>query len=127
MKRPHKNWLEWSVFAASAVIVSTVLGYLGWCALQDHDTPPDLRIFTGAAIAGANSHRVPVMVRNVGESTAESVVIEVLLMRGKEEVESAELDLPFVPRQSEREGWVTFRHDPRCCTLESRAVGYETP
>ena len=127
MKRPHKNRLEWSVFAGSTIVVVAVLAYLGWCAFHDRDTPPDLHIFTGAAIAGPRSFRVPVVVRNDGQSTAESVHIEVLLMRGTEEVDHAELDLPFVPRQSEREGWVTFRHDPRCCTLESRATGYESP
>lgn len=128
MNRPHKNALEWSVFAASAVVVVAVLVYLGWSAIHDSQTPPDLRIFTGAAIAAAaDTYRVPVVVRNDGQSTAESVRIEVLLLRGGEEVERAELELPFVPRQSEREGWVTFHHDPRCCTLQSRAVGYETP
>ena len=127
MTRPHKNRLEWSVFAGSAIVVVAVLAYLGWCAIHDRDTPPDLRIFTGTPIASTNSYRVPVVVRNDGESTAESVHIEVLLLRGAEEIERADLELPFVPRQSEREGWVTFHHDPRCCTLQSRAVGYETP
>ena len=129
MTRPHKNRLEWSVFAASTLVVVAVLGYLGWCALDDRGTPPDLRIFTGAVVSAshAGAYRVPVVVRNDGHSSAESVRIEVLLMRGAEEVDRAELSLPFVPRQSEREGWVTFRHDPRCCTLQSRALGYEAP
>ncbi|HEX8408705.1 MAG TPA: hypothetical protein VF883_07570 [Thermoanaerobaculia bacterium] len=127
MTRPHKNRLEWSVFAVSAIVVVAVLAYLGWCAIHDQQTPPDLRIFTGAAVAAADTYRVPIVVRNDGESTAESVRIEVLLMRANEEIERADLELPFVPRQSEREAWVTFRHDPRCCTLQSRAVGYETP
>lgn len=127
MTRPHKNRLEWSVFAASAVVVVAVLVYLGWSAIHDRRTPPDLRIFTGTTVAAADSYRVPIVVRNDGQSTAESVSIEVLLLRGNEEIERADLELPFVPRQSEREGWVTFRHDPRCCTLQSRAVGYEAP
>lgn len=127
MTRPHKNGLEWSVFVASAIVVVAVLAYLGWSAIHDQQTPPDLRIFTGTAIAAADTYRLPIVVRNDGQSTAESVRIEVVLLRGKEEVERAELELPFVPRQSEREAWVTFRRDPRCCTLQSRAVGYETP
>lgn len=127
MTRLHKNRLEWSVFTGSAIVVAAVLAYLGWCAVHDQQTPPDLRIFTGTAIAAADTYRVPIVVRNDGQSTAESVRIEVLLMRGAVEVDRAELELPFVPRQSEREGWVTFRNDPRCCTLQSRAVAYETP
>lgn len=123
MKRPHKNGLEWSVFFLSAALVLAILGYLVYAATQNRDSPPDLRITTGAP----QSHRVPVTVRNHGDSTAESVRIEVLLLRGEEEVERAELDLPFVPHQSKREGWVEFRHDPRRCTIATRALSYETP
>jgi uncharacterized protein (TIGR02588 family) len=123
MKRPHKNGLEWSVFFLSAALVLAILGYLVFAAVQNRDSPPDLQITTGTP----RSHRVPVTVRNEGDSTAESVRIEVLLMRGSEEVERAELDLPFVPHRSKREGWVEFRHDPRCCAVVTRAVGFTSP
>lgn len=122
-----KNVLEWSVFAASALIVLATLGYLGASALREKKTPPDLRVLVGAPGMHMGVHRVPILVRNTGASTAESVLIEVVLRRGEEEVERAELDLAFVPRQAEREGWVTFRNDPRCCAMVARAVGYETP
>ncbi len=127
MKHPQKNWLEWSVFAMSLCIVLASLGYLGVSALREKRTPPDLRISAGTAIGGAGGYRVPIVIRNAGHSTAATVHVEVLLLRGDEVVESAELDLPFVPRQSEREGWVTFRHDPRCCAVVTRAVSYESP
>ncbi|HEV7239473.1 MAG TPA: hypothetical protein VGQ36_09550 [Thermoanaerobaculia bacterium] len=127
MKPPQKNWLEWSVFAISLCIVLASLGYLGISAMREKNTPPDLRIFAGAPSESAGVHRVPLLIRNAGDSTAASVRIEVLLRRGDEVVESAELDLPFVPRKSEREGWVTFRQDPRCCSVVTRAVSYESP
>lgn len=127
MKKPAKNWLEWTVFLASTIVVLAVLGYLAAKALTEKKTPPDLRIEAGAAIARDGVHRVPLLVRNVGGSTAESVVVEAVLRRGEEEVERAELELMFVPRRSEREGWVTFRHDPRCCSIVTRAVSYEEP
>jgi uncharacterized protein (TIGR02588 family) len=127
MNIPKKNRLEWSVFAASTIIVLAALGYLGVSALRAEKTPPDLRLLVGTPGRHAGVHRVPILVRNIGESTAESVLIEVVLRRGEEEVERAELDLAFVPRKSEREGWVTFRNDPRCCAMVTRAVGYETP
>ena len=127
MKQPMKNWLEWSVFAMSLGIVLASLAYLGVSAVRENNTPPDLRIFAGVPSESAGVHRVPLLIRNAGASTAESVRIEVLLLRGDEVVERAELDLPFVPRKSEREGWVTFRHDPRCCAVVTRAVSYESP
>ena len=127
MSIPKKNVLEWSVFLASAIIVLATLGYLGVSAIRGDKSPPDLRVLVGTPVWHAGVHRVPIVVRNLGESTAGSVHIEVVLRRGEEEVERAELDLAFVPRKSEREGWVTFRNDPRCCAVVTRAVGYERP
>ena len=127
MKHPKKNWLEWSVFAISLAIVIASLVYLGVSAVREEETPPDLRIFAGSPSESGGVHRLPLLIRNVGTSTAESVQIEVLLMQGDEVVERAELDVPFVPRKSEREGWVTFRRDPRGCEVVTRAVSYESP
>jgi uncharacterized protein (TIGR02588 family) len=127
MKKPAKNGLEWTVFIASALVVLAVLGYLATKALTEKKTPPDLRIEAGAAIAQNGSYRLPLLVRNTGGATAESVIVEAVLLRGGEELERVQLALSFVPRRSEREGWVTFRHDPRCCMLETRAVSYEEP
>jgi uncharacterized protein (TIGR02588 family) len=127
MKKPAKNGLEWTVFIASSMVVLAVLGYLATKALTEKETPPDLRIETGAVIARDGSYRVPLLVRNTGGATAESVVIEAVLRRGEEELERAQLELSFVPRRSEREGWVTFRHDPQCCEIVTRAVSYEEP
>jgi uncharacterized protein (TIGR02588 family) len=122
-----KNVLEWTVFAISACIVVAMVGYLAVSAVRAEKTPPDLRVFAGAPQLHADVHRVPLLVRNIGDATAESVRIEVVLRRGGKEVERAELDLAFVPRKSAREGWVTFREDPRCCAIVTRAVSYERP
>jgi uncharacterized protein (TIGR02588 family) len=127
MKTPKKNILEWSVFAVSAVIVATVVGYLAVAALREHERPPDLRIVTGTPQSTAGGHRVPVIVRNAGEDTAENVRVEVILRDGGKELERAELDVMFVPRQSQREGAVLFQRDPRCCTIMTRVVSYEKP
>ncbi|HEX6086366.1 MAG TPA: hypothetical protein VF266_17695 [Thermoanaerobaculia bacterium] len=126
MKKPAKNGLEWTVFIASSLVVLAVLGYLATKALTEKKTPPNLRIEAGAAIASNGSYRLPLVVRNTG-GTAESVVIEAVLRRGEQELERAQLALSFVPQRSEREGWVTFRHDPQGCTVETRAVSYADP
>jgi len=128
MNKPHKNALEWSVFFVSAIIVLATIGSLAWSAISDVDSPPDLSIVAGKALPGQQgTHRVPLLVRNLGNTTAQSVQVEVILRRGAEEVERGELTLSFVPRHSEREGWVTFRNDPRCCEIQARAVSYESP
>ena len=127
MKKHEKNAVEWSVFAISAVIVALAVGYLALAALREKKTPPDLRITTGSASATSAGHRVEVKVQNAGDTSAEQVQIEVTLRRGEEEVERADLEILYVPRKSERTGWVTFRNDPRCCAIATRAMSYDTP
>jgi uncharacterized protein (TIGR02588 family) len=127
MKKPRKNLLEWFVFAVSACIVAAVAGYLTVSALRGEKSSPDLHVAAAAPERTHSGHRVAVSVRNTGETTAEQVRIEAVLMRADEVVERAELDIAFVPRLSEREGWVTFHNDPACCRIVTRAMSYEVP
>ena len=129
MTKPKKNALEWSVFLASAALVLTTLGYLIWSAAARDNRPPDVHIYTGTPILNArgDAWRVPIVVRNVGDKTAEAVAIEVTLEKEGKEVENATVDITFVPRHSEREAWATFRRDPRTCTVRTRAAGYAEP
>lgn len=127
MRKHEKNAVEWSVFAISAVIVALSVGYLAVAAIREKKVAPDLRITTGSASATSGGHRVEVKVRNAGDTSAEQVRIEVTLRRGEEDVERAELDIIYVPRKSERTGWVTFRNDPRCCSIAARAMSFDTP
>jgi hypothetical protein len=39
----------------------------------------------------------------------------------------AELNIAFLPRDSKRDGWVSFRDDPRRGTLSLGAVAFEVP
>ena len=70
---------------------------------------------------------VPVKVINRGDATAAGVQVEVVLRRPGGESETGQMELPFLPRRSTREGWVTFRHDPAEGKLEPRVLGYEKP
>ena len=128
MKRPTKNWLEWSVFAISLAIIVGIIGYLAYAALTTENRPPDLRVLVGPAVPGsANTHRLPLVVENFGDQTAEQVTIEVVLREGGRDVERAEMQIAFLPRLSKREGWVVLTRDPRCCSIEARPVGYGKP
>lgn len=128
MKKPSKNWLEWSVFAISLVIVVGMLAYLVHAAMTSQDRPPDLRVLVGTALPGAsNTYRLPLVVENLGDQTAEQVTVEVVVRESGRDVESAEMQIAFLPRQSKREGWVVLTRDPRCCAIEARPVGYEKP
>lgn len=122
-----KHPLEWAVFALSAILVAATVGYLAWDAVRGEDSPPLLSVELGTPEPRSGSWLVPVKVRNLGHETAEGVRVQVTLETPGAPPEQADFDVAFVPRESEREGWVSFRGDPSRGRLTGRAVGYERP
>lgn len=128
MKKLEKNWLEWIVFAASLVLVLGTLGYLVYDGATLGEVPPQIELQLGQPQSQANRFLVPVKVTNRGDETAEGVHVEVTLESGGQEQESAEFELAFLPRHSTREGWVSFKTDPRTAEqMQARVLGFEKP
>ena len=128
MNKLEKNWLEWIVFAASLVLVLSTLGYLVYDGATLGDSPAKIEFQLGQPQPQSNHFMVPVKVINRGDETAEGVHIEVTLESGGKEQESAEFELAFLPRHSTREGWVTFKTDPRSVEqMQARVLGFEKP
>jgi uncharacterized protein (TIGR02588 family) len=127
VNRPTKNWLEWSVFAVGLVLVLATLGYLAWESVTGTGGPPDVVVRLGAAEPSTGGYMVPVEVANVGEGTAEDVRVTVVLEVPGGEPEEVDLDIAFLPRDSRRNGWVTFRTDPARGTLRLGPVAFEVP
>ncbi|HYI12147.1 MAG TPA: hypothetical protein VEK57_24045 [Thermoanaerobaculia bacterium] len=123
----RKNPLEWTVFAAALAIVAGCVAMLVSMMLRTGDAPPELVVTVGRAERVSSGYRVPVQVRNDGDETAEQVRVDVTLESAGEEQERAELTLAFIPRRSQRHGFVVFGRDPQCCEITARAVGFETP
>ena len=127
-KKVEKNWLEWVVFGVGLILVLSTLGYLVYDGATAPDTPPDVEVRLGEPRRGGAGFLVPVTVVNRGGRTAEGVLVEVVLEgAGPREPERGEFTLAFLPRGGTREGWVTFRSDPRQGRLTARALGYEEP
>ena len=127
MSELKKNWLEWSVFVAGALLVVGVIGYLAYDAATAGNDPPSIEVQLGAPEQRLRNFAVPVTVVNHGDQTAEGVQIEVVLEEGGAESERGEFAVAFLPRHSSREGWVAFQRDPRNGTLRARVLGYEKP
>lgn len=128
MSRVQKNWLEWTVFSVSLVLVAGTIAYLACDAFRGDSTPPQVLVELGRPEQrGASSWAVPVKVRNTGEETAEGVHVEVTLESPGREPEVADFEVAFVPRESSREGWVLLSRDPATGRLTGRAVGYGKP
>jgi uncharacterized protein (TIGR02588 family) len=126
MKKPQKNWLEWAVFALSALLITALISFLVYESATIGDAPPDVHVEIGTAEPRAGYFAVPIEVMNKGDHTAEGVQIEVVLKGGGEE-ETGEFEIAFLPRRGSREAWVTFKSDPQNGSLEARVLGYEKP
>ena len=127
-RRVEKNWLEWAVFGVGLLLVLSTLGFLIYDgATSAGDAPPALKVELGAPEQHGEQFIVPVTVTNEGGETAEGVTVEVALEREGREAERGEFAVAFLPRQGKREGFVTFRTDPRTARLVPRVLGYEKP
>ena len=125
-RRLEKNGLEWTVFALGLVLVLATLGYLIREVVTTGSRPPELVVSLGAPRSVTRGFQVPVTVVNRGDEVAEGVSVTITLAT-KTEREEAVLNLTFVPHQSKREGWVTFRGDPGTGDLQVGPVVYASP
>ena len=126
--RVEKNWLEWVVFGVGLLLVAGTLGFLVYDgATSAGDAPPALKVELGTPEQKGEHFIVPVTVTNEGGQTAEGVAVEVTLERDGAEGERGEFGVAFLPRGGKREGFVTFRTDPRAARLVPRVLGYEKP
>ena len=124
----EKNRLEWVVFGVGLLLVVSTLAYLVYDGATAADTPPDVEVRLGEPRPGGAGFLVPVTVVNHGGETAGGVSVEVVLeAAGSPEPERGEFTVAFLPRRGTREGWVSFRADPRSGKLSARAHGYEKP
>lgn len=128
MKKLEKNWLEWIVFTLSLLLVISTLGYLVYDGSTAGNAPPSFEFQLGQPQPQNDYFVVPVKVFNRGDQTAEGVLVEVTLENASTEQEAAEFEIAFLPRHSSREGWVTFRTDPRTVDqMSARVMGFEKP
>lgn len=124
----EKNWLEWAVFGFGLAVILLMVAYLAYDAATIGDEPPIVEVQLGDVDARGDMYVMQVTIRNLGDRTAESVAVEVSLLQGDEEPETAELSIDFLPRQSTRTGWVTFTTDPATADeIEAHILGYQEP
>jgi len=127
MKKLQKNWLEWAVFAVGLILVTSALGYLFYAGVSMGNEPPSIEVRLGTPEPRQSNFAVPVTVLNHGDETAASIRIEVVMQSNGAEPARGELDIPFLPRNATRDGWVTFDQDPRKAQLRARVLGYQKP
>jgi uncharacterized protein (TIGR02588 family) len=124
MKRPSKNWLEWTVFWGSGALITAVAAFLAYLAVATDRRNPALVVTLGNPEPVPSGYAVPVTVTNTGDVTAEQVGVEVW---SEDAAERGQLTIAFVPGGSRRHGWVAFAREPAKERLRVRLVGYEKP
>jgi uncharacterized protein (TIGR02588 family) len=122
----EKNAFEWTVFGVGLILVMATLAYLVREVVTTGSRPPEVVVELGTPRPVAHGFQVPVTVINRGDRVAEGISVTITLV-AKAEREEAVLNIAFLPHQSRREGWLTFRGDPKEGDLQVGPVVYASP
>ncbi|MFB9293187.1 hypothetical protein [Persicitalea jodogahamensis] len=123
-----KNWLEWTVFGGGLGLTVAIISYLVYKTATYNSGPPELYVKYYPEPGRYEPHRYHVILKNEGNETAESVTVEISLLKGKKVLEKAELSVDYCPKESSREGWVSFNNNPKLAdTVVARVMSYEKP
>lgn len=127
-EKVKKNWLEWVVFTVSLILVTGTLAFLIWDGATKSEEPPFVVVELGPTIQESGRYIIPVTLRNEGGQAAKAVTVEVVLMSGGQELETAEIQVDYLPRSSTRKGRVVFTEDPASADkIQTHVLGYELP
>jgi len=120
--RLEKNWLEWTVFGLSLVLVLGIIVYLAYLEItpSTKDFQYEIGFEKPQEIHGR--YLVPVKIDNNSNKSVQDVAIEISSGGNKE---SADLQLDYLPRHSHREATVFFREKPT--QLEGHIDSFNIP
>lgn len=123
-----KNPFEWGVFVLGLILLLSILGYLGYKTFTYKATDPKMYLEYYHDPTEYEPHRFHIVIHNQGGETAEAVTVELALEKAGKELETADLQIPFCPKESSREGWVAFATNPaEADTIVARVVSYKKP
>ena len=111
---PRKNWI---VVIVCALVIASGLGYVVWRFTRGGGSVEELRVYAGTPVRREGRFVVPVTARNESDRTITGAEIEVILFRGDEQVERADVELDAISPFTEGKGEVTLKNDPNCCAI----------
>ena len=126
-KLPRPPAWEWLISGFGVLLIVAVIGAMIYRAVANEDMPPAFELSVVSVAQSGDGYVATFRVRNLGTQTAANLGIEGSLQRSAESTEKASTNLTYVPGNSEREGGLFFKNDPRQSQLMLRATGYEKP
>ena len=123
-----KNWLEWIVFGIGLLLTLALVGYLIYSAVTYKAGTPDITVSYKHDPAERSPCRYLVTVKNHGGETAETVMVKAILYKSGEKYIENHIEFAFVPKHSERTGWVVFQEQAGPSDSISVVIGgYKKP
>lgn len=107
-----KNYLEWSVFGLGLILILSVMGYLVYQIYTQNSIPADINVEYSLDPTQNNLYRYKLTAMNSGGETVENVVIELSLVKADSALEKSEISFQYIPKESQRIGWITFNTNP---------------
>ncbi|NHT74230.1 TIGR02588 family protein [Rhizobiaceae bacterium CRRU44] len=126
--RRHPHWIEWTTGLLSTALVATMTGMILYHGLTAKDAIPELSVTITTQRPTVQGFEVSFIVSNAGKKTAAGVPVTGRLLDGeKQEVETREVTIDYVPAQSQVEGALMFSANPGTYRLDIHASGYSEP
>jgi uncharacterized protein (TIGR02588 family) len=126
--KDKKNGLEWSLAILGFLLVLSIIGYLVYKTITYTAGPAQLYVEYSPEPGLYEPNRYLVKVHNKGSETAEAIIIEVSLEKRGTPIEKAQLNIDYCPKESIREGYISFQENPQLAdTVLARVVSYNKP
>lgn len=121
---------EWIALALSLLVVGTLIAFAAREeAFRQNEPGTSLAVeFAGeASQVVEGSYYVPYVVENTGASAISSAEIWIEVFAGQSLVESAEIQVEFLPLQGKQHGIYVSKFDPQTHTLRGRLESLQFP
>jgi len=121
------HWSEWFAGVLSALLILSLLGWLGYQSYQYQPDKADFRFEVNGYTAVKNGYRVAFSVFNLTRSSAAQVHVVGTMREQQGRVEHATATFDYVASEAQSSGALFFTEDPRNQDLKLRVESYIDP
>lgn len=129
MKTNEEQTPLWEKILGIAGLLLLITGffYLGWMAINEDDTSPDVIFSINKISPVSKGFLVEVEITNTGAKSLAAVYLEGQLTDNNDETEISYTQLDYLPSHSKSYAGFFFNADPRTGRLEFKPSGYQEP